>query len=136
MSEARKKVAVELLCVVVVSLVVGLSAGFIQGFIAFSGDGSIEDGVGMAVLSAILGGLAAIVLGPILYYVLLRDRITWKMGLIGILTCLLAGVCSAWSLTAVTKIGGWLSMFVTPTVAMVFAISVRISSHPRSTSKQ
>lgn len=80
----------------------------------------------MGILSASLGGLVALVLGPLLFYTLLRRRLTFELGVMGILTCLFVGAVTAWSLTALTKIGGWLSMFVTPIVAILLSILIRL----------
>jgi len=132
MSRTLKEGAIEFFAVAGSSLAVGLCAGLVQGWFAFSGGDSSEDRLGMAVLAATLGGEVAIVLGPILYYALLRRRLTWRLSLSGILICLFAGASAAWSLTAITKIGGWLSMFVTPMVAILFSIFVRVSKVPRT----
>ena len=127
MAETFKKNAIELSFVTGVSLAVGLCAGLVQGWIAFGGGESSEDRLGMSVLASGLGALVAVVLGPLLYYVLLRKRLTWRLGFSGILLCILAGASIAGSLTVFTKFGGWLSMFATPMVAILFSIFVRLT---------
>lgn len=130
MSGKFKKGAVEFLCVIASSLVVGLSIGLVQGWFAF-GSGPSEYRPGMSVVAAVVGGEVAVILGPILYYTLLRKRLTWQLGLAGITVCLFVGASTAWSLTALTRIGGWLSVFITPLAAILFSIFVRMCKAPQ-----
>ena len=123
---SSKKVVTEFLIIVATCLAAGACCGFIQGWIGFTGGDSYEDRFGVGILSASLGGLVALVLGPLLFYTLLRRRLTFELGVMGILTCLFVGAVTAWSLTALTKIGGWLSMFVTPIVAILLSILIRL----------
>jgi Na+/proline symporter len=129
-SERFKKGAIEFLCVVASSVIVGFCIGLVQGWFAF-GSGPSEYRPGMALVAAVLGGEVAVVLGPVLYYALLRKRLTWELALAGVLACFFVGVSTAWSLTAITRFGGWVSVFITPLVAILFSIFVRVSKAPQ-----
>lgn len=133
MSSSRlRSGAIEFLYVVALSLVVGFSIGLLQGWFAF-GSGPSEYRPGMALLAATIGGEVAVVLGPVLYYLLLRQRLTWQLALAGVFVCLFFGISTAWSLTAITRIGGWVSVFITPLVAILFSLFVRLSRARRQT---
>jgi hypothetical protein len=113
------------------SLAAGFCIGLIQGWFAFGRDSSVDRSQ-MAILSGVLGAEVAIILGPVLYYTLLRSRFTWRIGAAGFLTCLFFGASSAWSLASLTKIGGWLSVFITPLIALLFSVLIRLKPNSSS----
>jgi ABC-type spermidine/putrescine transport system permease subunit I len=117
-----KKSLVELACVVTVSMFAGILTGVIQGWFAFA-DAS-EYRPGMALVSGAVGAEFAIVLGPLLYYAILRNRIGWRSGSIGIGVCVVLGSLTAWWLERISE-AGWLSVFITPMVAVVVSFFIR-----------
>jgi ABC-type spermidine/putrescine transport system permease subunit I len=121
-----KKSLLEFAIVLTASLLAGILIGVIQGWFAFA-DAS-EYRSGMAMVAGAVGGEFAIVLGPLLYYTLLRSRINWRTGSIGITVCLLLGCMTAWWL-ARTGEAGWLSVFITPVLAVVVSFFIRVYSN-------
>jgi len=118
-----KKRFIEFACVLTISLFVGILIGVIQGWFAFAD--AREYRPGMALVAGAVGAEFAIVLGPILYYALLRDRIDWRSGSIGISVCLLLGSLAAWWLARKSE-AGWLSAFITPILTIVVSLFIRV----------
>jgi hypothetical protein len=105
---------VELACVLVCSFVVGCGEGFLQGLIVFRG--FREAGFsGLAVAGdagASVGGMSAAILGPILYFALLRERINLHIVISLVVLTLVAGL-------VVASLISWLSAPAT-LVVLVF----------------
>jgi hypothetical protein len=118
-----KKGLVEFAYVLTISSFVGILIGVIQGWFAFAD--ALEYRPGMALVAAAVGAEFAIILGPLLYYVLLRNRINWRSGSIGIIVCLFLGSLAAWWLARISE-AGWLSAFITPLLAVVISFIIRV----------
>jgi ABC-type spermidine/putrescine transport system permease subunit I len=118
-----KKRLIEIASVLTISLIVGIVIGVIQGWFAFAD--AQEYRPGMTLVAGAVGAEFAIVLGPLLYYALLRKRIDWRSGSIGISVCLLLGSLAAWWLARKSE-AGWLSVFITPILAIVISFFIRV----------
>jgi ABC-type spermidine/putrescine transport system permease subunit I len=123
LKDTLKKRLVEFASVLTVSLTVGIVIGVIQGWFAFAD--ALEYRLGMALVAGAVGAEFAFVLGPVLYYTLLRNRIDWRSGSIGISVCLLLGSLGAWWLARKSE-AGWLSVFITPILTVVASFVIRV----------
>lgn len=130
-------IIVEFICVVVVSLFCGVLLGFVQGVIAFSLPAfsgpswqwhireSLEFLAVMGAAAGVFGGLAAIIIGLPVYFLILRGFITPRGFLLGSAICAGAAILAAIGLTLIG--GGPVSAFVTPVIAITVALAVRFS---------
>ena len=100
--------------------VVGVGIGFIQGEIVARSAAQDEQLV-FAGSAAMIGGLLALFLGPILYYAI-KPRILFEQFCNIVTLSLISGCAAAWLLSTRLNGPGWASMFVTPLAAIVLAI--------------
>lgn len=118
-----KKLTIEFLRFAAVATscaVFGAGVGLMQGEIVARGDDKIYQ-ITFAGGAAMVGGLIAFFLGPILFYALNRQLLFERFCYIGVST-LLTGCLIGWFLARHPNGPGWASMFATPIAAIVFAI--------------
>lgn len=111
----------EFFCITSISLMIGMGLGVIQSFLAFRSLTFIKDGT-------IIGGLWATIVGPFVYYILLRKILNIKNAANLIVLCIGAGCVSALIL-------GWFSSFVTPLVLILGAIIIRLRANDKMEDK-
>lgn len=115
LTELCRIVAVALGCAIF-----GAGVGFVQGGIVARGADKIYQ-VTFAGGAAMIGGVIAFFLGPILFYGLNR-RITFeRFCYIGVLSSV-AGCLVGWILSLRPGDLGWASMFATPIAAVILAV--------------
>jgi hypothetical protein len=108
-------VAIALSCAVF-----GVGIGFVQGEIVARRADKIEQ-VAFAGGAAMIGGLVALALGPILFYALNR-RLLFDQFCYIVVFSSVVGCVAGWLLSLHPNGPGWVSMFVTPIAAIFFAI--------------
>lgn len=113
--------SVNVIAIAVSSAMLGIGIGFIQGEIV-ARRGAQDEQLVFAGTAGMVGGLVALFLGPILYYALKR-RVSLEQFCNVVALSLLAGVIAAWLLSLEPNGPGWVSMFVTPFAAILFAVS-------------
>jgi hypothetical protein len=101
----------------------GIGIGFIQGAIV-ARSGATDEQLVFAGTAAMIGGLVALPLGPLLYYALKRRASLQQVSYV-VCFSLLAGVVAAVLLTLRPNGPGWMSMYVTPLAAILLTLSLR-----------
>ncbi len=98
----------------------GVGIGFVQGEIVATPGGRLYQ-VTFAEGAAMIGGVVALFLGPILYYALGRRISFEEFCYIATLTAV-TGAVAGWLFSMSPYGGGWWSAFVTPVVAILAAV--------------
>ena len=134
----------EFVIVLIVSAGVGYAFGIIQGVIAFLPLGRFRLGLGphlgvaevaefflqsLPAVAGFIGSLVSVFVGPLIYCFILRGHMTWKALRRGVLICCASVILATTILTVLTfGVGGWLSCFLTPVIAIFVALKVREDS--------
>ncbi|MBI3195025.1 MAG: hypothetical protein HYZ34_11265 [Ignavibacteriae bacterium] len=106
------KLSIEFICILLFSLNLGVGMGILPLMIRKEYS-LIEFGV-------VVGGTAASILGPILYYSLIRNYLTvFNLGL-------LVGACSLSGLLVAILLNPMVSSIVTPSVLIIGSVLIRI----------
>jgi hypothetical protein len=103
--------------VVLCSGVVGLGIGFLQGELLYRGEIRVAE-MAFAESAAVVGAEVALLLGPLLYYGLHRQKVSFEM---------FATVVSATATVAILSglflvVMGWTTLFLTTIAAIVTAV--------------
>jgi hypothetical protein len=109
-----------LIVIAVCSGLVGVGIGFVQGEVVTTGQNRLYQ-VAFAEGAAMIGGIVALFLGPILYYVLHRRISFEQFCYIASLTAV-CGSVAGWLFSKGPDAGGWWSAFVTPVAAVLIAV--------------
>ncbi|EEF60774.1 hypothetical protein [Pedosphaera parvula] len=116
----------QIACILVFSSLLGAGFGFIQGVAAFA-HLPIEQKLGLSAWAALTGIGVSVLLGPILYFGVIRNQVSLEaLGQV-LLIAFIIGVSTAALLGAVLD-GGWLSCFVTPVAVVLLTIAFRLRS--------
>jgi hypothetical protein len=107
--------------IAICSALLGIGIGFLQGEIVAHGAAQDEQLV-FAGTAGMIGGFVALFLGPILYFSL-KKRISFEQFCQIAALSLFVGVMTTWLLSIRSGGAGWISMFVTPLVAIALAVN-------------
>jgi len=106
----------EAACVIACSVAAGSGVGYLEGLVVFR-----TDGVNMwpqAAFAALLGMLVSTLVGPLVYYVLLRGPVSFIRFANIVFVSLVVGTATAFALGP----AGWLAWIVTPLAALAASV--------------
>jgi len=115
------KLLFDFICLELFSLILGAGLGFLQGIASFARQ-KTEVMLGLSGWAALMGGVVAAIIIPVMYYSMVRSEISVYAGIQMIALIGFIGIISAF-LLGVFLDAGWLSWIITCLASVVVCIA-------------